>query len=182
MRSRSLLLLLCLWPLVACKTIETWDDGLPHDAASLATDSAKQTEYRRFVIRDVGVKSGKGYFEMQDEKSETRYYSAASFYPVLKDVSPDTGAALDEVSKIRENDRYAQGAMAAGFAATLFGPTNLVRDLGSGAMAVGFGGQMVLDHMKKEQLEKVMERYNADLTRRIYAPQPAKTVSQTPTI
>jgi hypothetical protein len=179
---RSLLLVLCLWPLVACKTIETWDNGLPRDGTSLATEGAKQTEYRRFVVRDVGVKSGKGYFELKDDKGEARYYAAASFYPVLKDVSPDVSTALDEVSKIREKDGYAQGAMAAGFAAALFGPTSWMRNLGSGAMAVGFGGQMVLDHMKKAELEKVMERYNADLTRRIYAPQPAKTAAGTPTI
>jgi hypothetical protein len=170
---RALCLMLLFAAVSACTTVETWEGGLPKDATTLETDEAKKAEYRRFVIRDVGVRKGKGYFEVQGgPDDEVRRYSAASFYPVIEHVSPDVKKAMDEVARYSQEDDWTDAATGAGFAAMIFGPTSWVKQLGTGAVVAGIGGKMVFDSLKKDQLEKVMERYNADLTQRIYVLRP----------
>ncbi len=157
----------------ACTTVETWDRGLPKAAHELETDDAKKAEYRRYVIRDVGVKHGKGYFEVQGETDEdVHLYSASSFYPVLEQVSPSVKSAVEEIAEAGRNDDWTDAAQGAGAAAMIFGPTSWIRQFGTGALVAGMGGRIILDNLHKNQLEKVMTRYNADLTQRIYVLKP----------
>lgn len=174
MLHRNVLILpLLAFALSACTTVETWDRGLPKDARELETDDAKKDEYRRYVIRDVGVKHGKGYFEVQGENDdEVHLYSAASFYPVIEQVSPSVKSAVEEIAEIGRKDDWTDAAQGAGAAAMIFGPTSWIRQFGTGALVAGMGGRIVLDNLQKNQLEKVMARYNADLTQRIYVIKP----------
>ncbi len=171
---RALFLCFTFSAISACTTVETWDRGLPQAATELTTDSAKKDEYRRFVIRDVGVRGGKGYFEVQGEKEgDVHRYTASSFYPVIEQVSPSVKSAVDEVAEFSRKDDWTDAASGAGAAAMIFGPTSWIRQLGTGALVAGMGGRIVLDSLQKGQLEKVMERYNSDLTQRIYVLKPA---------
>lgn len=160
---------LVLAALAGCQHVETWDQGVPQDSAELKTDAARQTEYRRFVIRDVGVAHGKGYFVLNSDKDkDTHRYAAASFYPVVTEVSPEVKQAIDQIDELRTKDNWTEAAVGAGAAGMIFGPTSWIRSLGTGALIAGAGGSIIFDQLKKDQLEKVMEHYNADLTKRIY--------------
>lgn len=82
-------LALSLAVLPACATVQTWDKGVPREAASLPSEAARRTEYKHFVIRDVGTIRGKNYFQVQgDGDKEPQLYSASSFYPVIQEVCP----------------------------------------------------------------------------------------------
>lgn len=76
--------------------------------------------------------------------------------------------ALEEASSTHDKRGWADAATGGGIAAMIFGPTKLVRNLGAAAAIGGLGGRALLQHMETEQLEKVMTRYNADLSRRVY--------------
>lgn len=166
---RLLFLTCTLATLSACTTVETWEGGLPKAGPELQTDAARKDEYKRFAIREVGVKNGKGYFKVYSpDDGKVRRYSAASFYPVIEQVSPKVKGAMDEVADLRERDDWTDAAAGAGMAAMIFGPTSWIKQLGAGALVAGVGGRIVFDSLKEDQLEKVMEQYNSDLTQRIY--------------
>lgn len=151
-----------------CATIGVWDEGFPRDGLGM-TDAEKKAEFNRFAIQDFGSRGKGDWVEVgKDEKGHRRRVTLVSFLPVVETVSPAAKAHIAEIEKLHENDKWAGIATGAGIAASAFGATQVVRDVGAAAMLGGVGTGVVLHKLREDQIGAIQRQYNADLMKRLY--------------